>query len=137
MRITVRRRLFSRVALGTILLLCSCTTARYSRRFSSEYDNISSRLHAKAQDTTNEVAPRRDGDSWRAEGEYEFGSGLDSTMEVVRSCVPPEYQRVAESTGALNYARPDNGDTFYLTLRFTPDGASRTKVRFLLTSLPS
>jgi len=126
-----------RVILGTILLLCSCTTATYSRRFSSEYENLSSRLKAKAQDTTNKVSPRRDGDSWRAEGEYEFDSGLTSTMEVIRSCVPREYQPVGESTGEVNYARPDDGDTFYLTFRVTSEGASRTRVRLLLRSLPS
>lgn len=137
MRTTVRRRLLSRVAVGTILLLCSCTTQRFSRKFSSEYENISSRLEAKAQHTTDEVAPRRDGDSWRAEGEYEFDSGLTPTMEVIHSCVPREYQRVGESTGEVSYTRPDDGDSFYLTFRFTSEGASRTKVRFLLRSLPS
>jgi hypothetical protein len=129
--------MFSRMMLGALVLLCSCTTSQHSWIFSSEYENISSRLQAKAQNTTKELAPRRVGDSWQAEGEYEFDSGLNSTLEVVRSCVPPEYGHIGEAMEELNYARPEHGDTFYLTIRLIPDGVSKTKVRLLLKSLPS
>ena len=37
----------------------------------------------------------------------------------------------------LNYARPEHGDTLYLTIRLTAAGVSKTKVRLLLKSLPS
>jgi hypothetical protein len=127
----------SRMMLAALVRLCSCTTSRHSWIFSSEYENISSRLQAKAQNAANEHAPRRVGDSWHAEGEYEFDSGLNSTLEVVRSCVPPEYERVGEAVEELKYARPEHGDTFYLTIRLTPDGVSKTKVELLLKSLPS
>jgi len=133
----IKGRLFSRMMLGALVLLCSCTKLQQSRIFSDEYEAISSRLRANAKYTASEPAPRRDGDSWQAEGEYEFDSGLNSTVEVVRSCVPRQYERVKDGTDELLYARPEDGDTFYLTIRLTPDGVSKTKVRLLLKSLPS